>query len=493
MQGDARSTTHPIQQRIATEAEANSAFDDITYKKGQSFLRMLESFLGEDVFRNGIQRYIDAHKYSNTTTADLWNALSDVSKKSVGQIAAAWTEQPGFPVVKVKREADGKVRLTQERFAVNFKNARSELWQIPLTYSVVGQEPATLLMTDKTSALENIPADRALKLNVNGAGNYRVEYDDLSWQLLLKAVPKLSVEDRVNLMSDAWALAQAGRAPVSLYFGLIEKLPASIDLAEREQIIDVVEFINRLLIGSPEREGFQKYARSLLHPTFATLGWEPKRDEPPNAGRLRASLINLLGQLEDPQIIAGCSERFEKYLADPRSLAPDLRASILAVVARYADEKTWNAIHDLGLKTTSIEDKQNYYNALAGVNDPKLMKKTLAIALTDELPTSRAIFLVARVARDGGHPDIAWEFAKMNMTPLLAKVDAAGANRYAPSLFTFFSDNSRADELKNYAKKNLSQASAPDVAKAVDEIQFRADFRDRLATQLQTFLQSGSK
>ena len=251
MEGDARSTTHPIQQRVATEAEANSAFDDITYKKGQSFLRMLESFLGEDVFRDGIRRYIAAHEYSNTTTADLWNALSDASNKSVGEIAAGWTEQPGFPVVIVKREADGKVRLTQKRFTVNFKNAPPLLWQIPLTYSVIGETPATLLMTDRTTALEIIPADRALKLNLNGAGNYRVEYDDRSWELLLKALPKLGVEDRVNLMSDAWALVESGRAPASLYFGLVEKLPASTDLAEREQIINVLDFVNGLLVGSP--------------------------------------------------------------------------------------------------------------------------------------------------------------------------------------------------------------------------------------------------
>jgi hypothetical protein len=70
------------------------------------------------------------------------------------------------------------------------------------------------------------------------------------------------------------------------------------------------------------------------------------------------------------------------------------------------------------------------------------------------------------------------------MKALLAKVDAAGANRYAPSLFTFFSDDSRADELRDYAKKNLPQATAPEVAKAIDEIQFRAEFRKRLATQL---------
>ncbi|MFL6500175.1 MAG: M1 family metallopeptidase [Candidatus Udaeobacter sp.] len=489
MEGDARSTTHPIQQRVATEAEANSAFDDITYKKGQSFLRMLESFLGEDVFRDGIRQYIAAHEYSNTTTADLWTALSDASKKSVAEIAAGWTEQPGFPVVRVKREADAKLRLTQERFTVNFKNAPPLLWPIPLTYSVVGERPSTLLMTDKTAALENIPADRALKLNLNGAGNYRVEYDEPSWKLLLEALPKLGVEDRVNLMSDAWALVQAGRAPVSLYFGLVEKLPASTDLAEREQIISVLDFVNGLLLGSSEREKFQRYARSLLRPTFATLGWEPKPDEPPNSGRLRASLIGALGYLNDPEVSAGCRERFAKYLADPSSLPPDLRAPVLAVVGRSADEKTWDKLHELGLKTTSIEDQQNFYNALAVATDVKLVRKTLAIALTDELPTSRAIFLVSRVARDSGHPDIAWEFAKANMKALLAKVDAAGANRYAASQFTFFSDSSRADELKSYAKKNLAQASAPEVNKVVDEVQFRADFKKRLATQLTAWME----
>src|SRR5207249_3689951 len=195
MEGDARSTTHPIQQSVATEAEANNAFDDITYKKGQSFLRMLESFLGADVFREGIRRYMAANMYSNTTTVDLWNALSKASGKPVGEIAAGWTEQPGFPIVKVKREPSGNVSLTQ-----------------------AGETPATLLMTRKLDSIHNIPADRALKLNVNGAGNYRVEYDELSGKLLLGALKDLDVEDRVNLLSDSWALVQANRAPIALYF-----------------------------------------------------------------------------------------------------------------------------------------------------------------------------------------------------------------------------------------------------------------------------------
>ena len=488
MEGDARSTTHPIQQPVATEAEANSAFDDITYKKGQSFLRMLESFLGDDVFREGIRDYMAAHAYLNTTTADLWNALSDASGKPVGEIAAGWTEQPGFPVVKVKREQGSNVSLTQERFTVNFTNAPPLEWKIPLIYAVVGETPATLLMTRKLDSIHNIPPDRALKLNVNGAGNYRVEYDEASWKLLLGALKNLGVEDRVNLLSDAWGLVQANRAPIGLYFELVEKLPPSTELAEREQIIHVLDFINRLLSGSSEQEKFQRYARSLLRPTFDAVGWETKPDEKAATANLRASLITALGNLNDPKVVVNCRERFKAFLTNPESLAPDLRPAVFSVVGRYADELTWNELHQLGLKTTSVEEKQNYYDALAGAIDSKLVKKSLPIALTDELPTSRAVFLVLRVARESGHPDIAWDFARANMKALLAKSDALGANTYAPSLFTFFSDGSRAQELRTYAKNNLPAASAQEVAKALDEIRFRSEFKKRLAPQLDAWI-----
>jgi aminopeptidase N len=344
------------------------------------------------------------------------------------------------------------------------------------------------LMTGKLDSIHKIPSNRALKLNVNGAGNYRVQYDEASWKLLLGALKNLGVEDRVNLLSDTWALVQANRAPMVTYFELVEKLPASTELAEREQIIHVLDFINRLLSGSSEEEKFQRYARSLLGPTLDAVGWEVKPDDQPATANLRASLITALGTLDDPKVVASCRERFKAFRVNPESLAPDLRPAVFSVVGRYADESTWNELHQLGLKTTSIEEKQNYYDALAGAIDPKLVEKTLPIALTDELPTSRAVFLVLRVARESGHPDIAWDFARANMKTLLAKTDALGANTYAPSLFIFFSDDSRARELRRYAKNNLSAASAPQVAKAVDEIQFQSKLKKRLAPQLSTWI-----
>jgi aminopeptidase N len=492
MEGDARSTTHAIQQPIATEEEANSAFDDITYRKGQAFLLMLESFLGEDAFRHGIRSYISAHKYSNSTTADLWNALSAASGKPVNDIAAAWTEQPGLPVIKVKRNGES-VSLTQERFTIHFPKAPPLQWKIPLTYFLVGENKRqTRLMADKIDNLQNIPINHALKLNAEGAGNYRVEYDEPSWKLLLAALPKLEVPDRVNLLSDAWAFVQANRAPLAVYFGLIEKLPGDVELAERDQIINALDYINRLLLGNPAREKFQNYARSILRPSFDQLGWDPKKDESPRVALLRASLIGALGDLNDQEVVTGCRERFQKYLLDPASIAPDLRPSVFWVVGHNADEATWDRLHALGLRTTSSEEKQNYYDALAAVRDPGLVAKSLQISLTDELPTSRAVFLVGKVARDSDHPDIAWNFAKANIKALLAKTDALGANRCVPSLFTFFSETSRADELKSYAKANLHAASEKEVAKAVDEIEFRAEFKARLAPQLASWIDNGA-
>ena len=80
---DARRTSHPIQQPVADQSEAMTAFDAITYNKGQALIRMLENYLGEEAFRDGIRRYMAAHAYGNTTTADLWQALESAAGKPV--------------------------------------------------------------------------------------------------------------------------------------------------------------------------------------------------------------------------------------------------------------------------------------------------------------------------------------------------------------------------------------------------------------------------
>ena len=488
MQSDARATTHPIQQPIATEAEAGGAFDEIAYKKGQSIIRMLESFLGEIVFRDGIRKYIATHKYSNTTTADLWEALTEVSGKPVGEIAPGWTEQPGLPLVKVERQ-ENTIKLTQERFTVHFPHPPALEWQIPLTYITEGQPGAnSFLMRDFAADLPNeVPNDRAIKFNIADSGYYRVEYDDASWKLLVAQLGQMSEADRVNLLIDAWALVEAERKPLSHYLDLVGRVMKDDQLAVYDQVIDTFTLIHRLLAGDPSRTDFQQYARALLRPAFDRLGWEPKPGEPSKNTFLRASLIRGLGVLNDSDIIAGCRARFDEFLADPASLSPDLRPTILAVVGRYADASTWEKLHQLGRQTTSVEEKQYLYEALGNAIDAKLLPWTMAIALTDELPTSRAAYLLPFVARQSEHPDLVWQFARGHMKALLAKQDALSIDSFTPGLFNFFSDAKDAETLASYAKTNLPASAAKAVEKATDEIGFRAEFKKRLVPELKSW------
>ncbi len=484
MEGDARQTTHSIQQPVATEAEANTAFDDITYLKGQSFIRMLESYLGEETFRDGIRRYVSAHKYSNATTADLWHALAEASGKPVEEIATAWVTQPGFPLVSVTREGD-HIQLKQERMAVNFKESIPAIWPIPLTYRVIGAktDSQTLLFREREAKIDGIPAGAAVKLNTDGAGYYRVRYDDASWLDILAAFPSMALEDRVNLLGDQWALVQAGLAPLESYFHLVKLLPSPDEQADREQVIQVMETIDRLLANDPSRDKFQATARSFLRGAFDKLGWEPQKGEPPRWTNLRASVVPALGDLADPDIRAGCQQRFVE-LSEGKKVPPDMRRPILLVTGRYADEKTWNKLHELGLATNNIGEKQDFYEALARATDPALVNRTLQIALTNELPTSRAIYLIGHVSRYSDRPDLAWDFARDHMDALSAKLDSLGAQSFLPSLFFFFSDPARIDELNQYMKAHPALANPREIAKAIDEIEVNAELKQRLLREL---------
>jgi aminopeptidase N len=488
MTTDALAATHPIQQPVKTESQAQSAFDEITYQKGQSLLRMLESYLGEQDFRVGIRSYIRAHRLSNSTTADLWNALTESSRKPVAAIAASWTEQPGLPLVLMKSTESG-VTASQERFTVHQKSPKPLEWKIPIAYRDVSSTtspPKVFLLEQKSATLPDVQPSQNVKLNAGDVGYFRTQYDSGHFEKLRSLAPHLPEADKVNLVSDIWALVEADRAPISDYFKLVDGVREDNSLALWEQITATLSAIDFLYLGNNERAAFQAYGRWLIRPVFDRVGWEPKRGEQVADGLLRAKLIAELSEFSDENIIAGARERFKKFLTDPNMLPPYLRPAVFDVVGRYADQKTWDKLHELGLKTQSLEEKGNFYHAMAAGLNPELAKRTLPLSLTDKLPASRAIFLVVWVARDGEQPEIAWKFAQANREKLDAKLGAMAAVRFVPYLMRGFSEAQRADDLETYAQKYMPAKS--EVEKAAEEIRFNADFKARIVPEIHKWL-----
>ena len=497
MATDALSATHPIQQPVKTEAEANSAFDEITYEKGQSFLRMLESYLGENDFRAGIRDYIQAHKYSNSTTADLWNALGAASKKPVASLAAGWTEQPGFPLVSTGAQTPNGLTISQEHFTIHQKSPAPLEWKIPIAWrdldAAADSSPRVFLLDKKSGVLPDVSAGQTVKLNAGDVGYYRVAYDDAQFEKLLAAAPQLSPADTVNLLADTWALVEADKGPIADYFKLVEKLRDGDGLAQWEQISRTLSYIDSLYIRNDKRSAYQSYARSLLRPVFDRIGWEPRPNEKATTGLLRVELIGALGDLGDQDIIKIARARFQKYVADPKTLPPDLRPVVLEVVGRYADQESWDTLHRLGRKTKSIEEKGDIYGAMAGALAPDLAKETLPLSLTDELPATRAVRLVAEVSITGEQPALAWDYAEAQRAQLDKKLDGLGKVYFAAGVMGGFSDAPRADELDAYAQKYLPPGAKRSIDKAAERIRFKADFKARLLPEINKWIEQRAK
>jgi len=497
MQLDARRVTHKIQQPIANESEANDAFDEITYQKGQSFLRMLENYLGEESFRAGIQSYLRRHRFSSTTTADLWDALETVSRKPVSTLAAAWTEQPGFPLIKISEAcATGKwnLSLTQERFTLNFSEPFQTLWKTPVALTTV-PELATptqkiLLLAERTQTFQFAECPTLWKANAGNLGYYRVLYEETSFQKLQRDFTKLAPADQLNLLSDTWALAQAGQGSISNYLSLAEAAQASTSLALWEQILGALHFIDASVQGQPDAASFARYARSLLQLQYRRLGWTSRSEEPHTDTLLRAGVLGALGHLGDPEIVAEANRRFLLFLDQPETLTGDLRPPVINTVGRFADGATYNRLHEKARTARDLEEKQLFYAALGRALNPELADQTLQISLTDELPPVYAARIVPQVAQAGPDPQRAWTFAREHMPTLMEKVPFSHRNSYVPSIFNAFSDATWADELENYAKASLPAEALKKAEEIADAIRFRYAFRQREMEKIDAWLRS---
>jgi aminopeptidase N len=479
MSGDAHSTTHPIQSPVNNESEANDAFDSITYQKGGAFLRMLEDYLGPDLFRSGIQEYLTEHKYSSATTADLWNALEKVSGKPISAIAGGWTSQPGLPVVSVRAECDNGrqlVALEQKRFTVQDPHAEPLQWQIPITLATAGHPGVTtrILLTNLTGSI-NLPDCADIpKANAGDSGYYRVHYSPELFEKLQNSINQWPPADRLNLLDDCWAIVEANRMSAAQYFDLVMALKNERTLAIWDEIISTLYLVDNLEQGQPGRTQFQTFAQQLLRPLFVYLGWEHKTAELPNNVLLRNKVIAALGHFGDQAIIAEAKARFEKFVAQPESLPPDLRPAVLKIAGRYADQNIYDQLHQLAIHASGTEERESYYNAMSAALDPALARQTLAISLTDETVPQEATELVVNVADAGEQRELAWDFATQHVKELLAKVDYFDRNNYMPSILASFSDTERADELEAYAKKNGNEDALVKTRETAEEIRFKA-------------------
>jgi len=149
-------------------AQASQAFDAITYSKGEAVIRMLEAYVGDDAWREGVRRYIKAHAYGSTVSDDLWRAVEAAARKPIGAIARDFTLQPGIPLVRVERTRCDAGVTTVDLVQAEFSADRPG--KTPLLFGVNALDPITFIVAPILLAVVAIlacflPARRATKID----------------------------------------------------------------------------------------------------------------------------------------------------------------------------------------------------------------------------------------------------------------------------------------------------------------------------------------
>lgn len=285
---DSLEGSHPVEFSVVHARDVEQAFDAISYKKGSSVLRMISKRLGEEVFLEGVRLYLQRHVFANASTNDLWDALQDSSGVDVRSQMSIWTRQIGFPVVSVVENVKGSkhcVTLKQSRYLSNGSEDTNQQSKLIYPVSILVRTRSGVqsydLSTEETSFVIDDPT--FFKINVDQVGFYRTAYssDRLKTFGLASKEGLLSVEDRVGIVADAFALSMSGHQPTSGLLNLLNGMRDEPEYIVWFQMVRTLRILQRsFLFGDDKiRNGLAKFTHELLDGKLNEIGFDIQPDD----------------------------------------------------------------------------------------------------------------------------------------------------------------------------------------------------------------------
>jgi puromycin-sensitive aminopeptidase len=341
-----------------------------------------------------------------------------------------WVFRPGYPLVSVE-EGPGGLRLSQRRFTyLDGAEGSAEPWRVPLTIraSAGGQvvEPRVLLEGPETT-MPLAAGPEWVVVNAGGHGFYRVRYAPALRERLLGMLDRLAPIERFNLVSDLMALCQAGMLPAADFLELTGRFRDETDRNVWAALIGSLAYVNRV-IDDGARPGLAALVRDRLRPAVARLGWEPRSGESELTRQLRGDLLRALGTLgDDTEIQAEARRRYARYREDERSLDPNVLPAVIATLAASGSEPEYAEFGERFRQARTPQEEQRYLYALAGFRHPTFLQKTLDRALSGEIRSQDAPYVVRSMLAGVYGRGLAWEFVKTHWQTM--------ARLYPPSAY----------------------------------------------------------
>jgi puromycin-sensitive aminopeptidase len=440
LQVDGLHTTRSIECEVISPDDTRGMFDVLTYEKGGSVLRMLELYLGEKIYRDGIRQYLAQHSYANTVTTDLWDALEGASGQPVRNLMNTWILQGGHPLVSLENG-----RISQQPFAYGPARGESAIgtsWLTPVfTRSLNGAAPSRHLLGD--AAIDVTDASPVV-LNAGGSGVFRSRYATAELAAIAARLGEFEELERVTLLADSWAALFAGHSTWAEFHAVAKGLGDQNEPSTWTSVATAVGFVNRAL-EDDRREAFAGVVRELFEPQFARLGWRARTGESEVTAQLRSIVISVLGTIGgDESIRAEAVTHFEANAMDG-----NLARAILRVVADQNRPGDYEIFLERHRQAANPQEVQRYLWGLADFGDPRVAldaaNKCFSAFRTQDGAIELGLLSTNRVTG----PKV-WQYFTGRWDEALEKFPPSTLSRLAAGVPTFITDEAFAASVDRF-------------------------------------------
>ena len=495
---DGLKNTHSIEVDVNHPAEISEIFDEVSYSKGASVIRMLAEYLGEKNFRDGLRVYLKTHSYKNASTNHLWESLSKVSKKDVLKIMQNWTREPGYPLISAEIKND-KLQLSQQRFFSSIFSQTtkdSSVWMAPIGIVSSTAKKVDQFLLDKKTGVYPLSKAKSgwVKLNKDETSFIRVKYSKELLDVLTTPIEKkdtqLSEQDRFGIIRDAFVLSEAGYTSTDLALNLTRAYKYDESYIVWAQIAGEIGKIKNLLYGEEMYEDFQEFTRSLFSEIGLNVGWVKTKNEPHSTTLLRSIVLGVLGRNGDKKIIKEAQELFSADKKGSIKLSSDLRGMVYVLVCENGGVKEYNYFLKKYKTEMFQEEKDRILRALCAFKEKTLLSDILDFAFTDNVKAQDSFKVVAFVMGNPYGKDLAFTKVKKEWSSIVKKFSGGHLfTRFVKPLAVFTSEKDAA-RIEEFFKTHESKGLERTVQQVLEQIKSNAEWKKRDLEKIENFLKA---
>jgi puromycin-sensitive aminopeptidase len=283
----------------------------------------------------------------------------------------------------------------------------------------------------------------------------RVAYDDaLRARLTGDTLKSLTVIDRYNLVDHAWNAVISGRLAAAEFLRFVEAFQDDRDLAVWQAIAVGLRGLGRLVEG-PAYEALQHRTADLARPVVADLGWAPKEGESDLTSKLRGLMVGVLAiQGNDAGAQARCREMLNDDTTDR-----ELAAIAAVAVASIGTDEDYDEFVKRFRTAETPQLRLRYMFALAEFPTEQQIRRAIDMALSDDVKTQDAPFLLNRCIANRQNGVMAWEFVRRQWPQLLERFPDNTIVRMVSSITTLTTPELVADVQGFFSEHPIPQAA----------------------------------